>query len=131
MGTSDEAGGEDGPVTLAEVVGVQARVTEDVTTVRRARGRVVGLTRSEAWRRRERARGRPVARVRARGGAGHTLYTGRGLIDYMRSWAAVAERAWLWVWGTVQREWAAWAGGRRRRPAVDGQDRVHGRPPEG
>ena len=73
----------------------------------------------------------PTARVRARGGAGHALYTGKRLIDYMRGWAAAAERAWLWAWGAVQREWAAWAGRRRRRPAVDGQDRVHGRPPEG
>ena len=132
---ADGGGGDDEAVRLDEVrrvvtqMVVAARGGDEVTHgVRRT---VVGLTRSRAWRRRERERERAIARARARRDMGGTHYIGRRLIAYTRSWAAAAERAWLWAWGVVQREWTAWAGGRRRRPEVGGQDRVHGRPPDG
>ena len=67
---------------------------------------------------------------RARAGRGH-VYTSRRLLDYARAAAAAATSVWRWAWGLVQAEWASWVGARRRRPRVGGEERVHGRPPEG
>ena len=56
---------------------------------------------------------------------------GRRLLELAATVAAAATSAGRWAWGLVQAEWAVWVGARRRRPQVGGEERVHGRPPEG
>ena len=102
---------------------------EVVRAVRR--GRVVGLVRSAAYRRRQRRVG--VIRMGSRRGV--RTFVNRRLLDYLRASMAAMERMWRWTRGVVSAvrvEWDDfWARRRRARPSVDGEERVHGRPPDG
>ena len=135
-------GGGDGPATMAEVRAALRRAPVTQATVGRVVGRgrrPVGLVGSAAWRRRQRAHVAVGARVRRprlwrrlwRGvGRGGSTFVNRWMLEWARSAAAVAEMMWSWAWGAVRRGWEAHTAWRRLGPSVDGEERVHGRPPD-